>query len=252
VVGLSFRDGFEILLMKKSLAIAILLGGSSAAFADFTEGFESGPTGFLGGAVINFGNTAGGDSMVFGSGTWHAKNESTALGSTGWFSTNTVFDPRTGNGQLNANFNNTAGAGTINNFMMSPVLTFNNGDVISFWTRTVSAPQFADRLLLKLSVNGASTVSSDFSSTLVSVNPGLTGTGYPATWTQFSTTLSGLGGPTSGRFAFNYNVTNGGTGANSDFIGIDDVSYVAAVPEPATMLAMGLGVAGMLRRRKKA
>ena len=244
--------------MKKSLAIAILLGGSSAAFADFTEGFDSGPTGFSDGSVSTFGNSAGGNSMAFASGTWHALNASVGVGSTGWFDTSSslspVFAPHSGSGQLNANFNNTAGVGTINNFMMSPVLTFNNGDVISFWTRTVTGPAFPDRMLLKLSLNGASTVSTDFSTTLLSVNPTLTTTtGYPFAWTQFSATLSGLGGPTSGRFALNYNVTSGGpNGANSNFIGIDDVSYVAAVPEPATMVAMGLGVAGMLRRRKKA
>jgi hypothetical protein len=239
--------------MKKSLAIAILLGGSSAAFADFTEGFESGPSGFSDGSTTTFGNSVGGDSMAFGSGTWHALNLSAPVGQTGWFNNNTVFAPRTGTGQLNANFNNVDSVGNIDSFMMSPVLTFNNGDVISFWTRTDTSSIWADRLLLKLSLSGASTASSAFSTTLLGVNSGLSGSGYPQAWTLFSTTLSGLSGPTSGRFAFNYNVPNGGfNGANSNFIGIDDVSYVAAVPEPATMLAMGLGVAGMLRRRKKA
>ena len=85
---------------------------------------------------------------------------------------------------------------------------------------------FPDRMRLLLSTNGASTTPADFSTVLVSVNEGLTTAGYPNAWTQFNVTISGLSGATSGRFAFNYNVPNGGpSGANSDFIGIDTVLY---------------------------
>ena len=124
------------------------------------------------------------------------------------------------------NFNNGGGVLNISTFLMSPVLTLNNGDTISFYTRTVPLPQFADRMRLLLSTTGASTTPADFSTVLVSVNESLTLAGYPNAWTQFTVTISGLSGATSGRFAFNYNVPNGGpSGANSDFIGIDTVVY---------------------------
>jgi hypothetical protein len=41
----------------------------------------------------------------------------------------------------------------------------------------------------------------------------------------------------------------GPSGANSDYIGIDTVAY-DAVPEPASMIALGLGAAALIRRRK--
>ena len=245
--------------MKKIIALAILAGGSSAAFAQsFSESFDTGPAGFLDGTTSTWGNAVGGTDMAFSSGTWHAQNESQGTPLTGWFnnslaSTPTpVFNPNSGAGHLNANFNNTSGALNINNFMMSPLRTFNNGDTISFFTRTVSAPAFPDRLLLKLSLNGASTASADFSTTLVTVNGGLTVSGFPSVYTQFTATITGLGSPTSGRFALNYNVTGGGpAGNNSDFIGIDDVVYTSnAVPEPASFAVLGLGALALIRRRR--
>lgn len=60
---------------------------------------------------------------------------------------------------------------------------------------------------------------------LLSVNPSLITGVYPTSWTKFTATVSGLAGPTSGRVAFRYFVTNGGpSGANSDYIGIDEFS----------------------------
>lgn len=231
--------------MKKTLfAAALLVVGAAVNAQSFTDGFEGA---VFGGAPNAAGNTPGGDDVTSVV-TWRALNASVPLGVTGWFANNTVFPAHTGTGLVNANFNNTTGTNTINNYLMSPVRTFTAGDTISFWTRTVDSPFFPDRLILKLSTNGASTNVADFTQTLLTVNAGLSTTGYPNVWTQFTTTLTSGG---TGRFAFNYNVTNGGpSGANSDFIGIDDVQYTA-VPEPATMAALGLGVAALLRRRRK-
>ncbi len=159
------------------------------------------------------------------------------VGISGIFGSNGFFAPQAGALYAGMNFVNGSGTSTINTFLMSPVLTFDNGDTITFYTRTVNNPSsFPDRLRLVLSTNGASTAASDFSTILVSVNEGLTTVGYPNTWTQFTGTVSGLAGPTTGRFAFNYNVPNGGpSGNNSDYIGIDTVtlsSSVCASPTP--------------------
>ncbi|MBC7535863.1 MAG: choice-of-anchor J domain-containing protein, partial [Ferruginibacter sp.] len=133
-----------------------------------------------------------------------------------------------------ASFNNVAGANDISNWLFAPTVTLHNGDVFTFWTRTVDAPAFADNLQVRMSTNGASTnvgasaaTVGDYTNLLLEINPTLTPTAYPNVWTQYNVTISGLGAPTTGRIAFRYFVLNGGPlGANSDNIGIDDVSYV--------------------------
>ncbi len=232
-----------------SCAMLLVAMTVNANAQSFTEEFTGMPV------STTLGNTAGGDSVVLGSGTWHALNVSPGgAGSTGWFTNNTVFPALTGTEMLNANFNNSTGSNAIDNYFMSPVRTFNNGDTISFFTRTVDPATFPDRLRLALSTSGAATTSASFATTLLTVNPGVTVAGYPLTWTQFSAVISGLGGPTSGRFAFNYNppVPAGPGGSNSDFIGIDSVAYtVSAIPEPTSALALvGLCVGGLFRRRR--
>ena len=238
--------------MNKIIAIAILGGAATVAFASFTESFDIGPTGWNDGSVTTFGNTAGGDDMVFSSGTWHAQNESVALGTTGWFNSS---PSNSGAGALTASFSNTGLTGTINNWMMTPTISLANGDTFSFFTRTVVGATFPDRLLVKMSLSGASTATANFSTTLLTINPNLLpGTAnYPDIYTQFSITVSGLASPTSGRLAFNYNVTDGGlNGLNSNVVRIDDVVYTSApVPEPASLAVVSIGAVALLRRRKK-
>jgi Secretion system C-terminal sorting domain len=133
------------------------------------------------------------------------------------------------------NFNNVAGNNTISNWLITPTVAIKNGDVFSFWSRTVAGPLFPDRLEVRLSTNGASTnvgatntSVGDFTTLLLTINPTLTTTGYPSVWTQYTITVSGLGAPTTGRMAFRYFVTGGGpAGANSDNVGVDNVTFTS-------------------------
>ncbi|NUM46156.1 MAG: DUF4397 domain-containing protein [Anaerolineales bacterium] len=169
---------------------------------------------------------------------WFTQNNSNPLGTSTWFQGNdTVFPAHVGapTAYIGANFNNTAGVGTISNWLLTPELSLSNGDTFSFWTRTATGSIWPDRLQVRLSTAGASTnVGSgaedvgDFATVLLDINPTLVAGGYPETWTQYSVVLSGLPNGTTGRLAFRYYVTNGGpSGSNSNYIGIDTVEYVS-------------------------
>jgi hypothetical protein len=172
---------------------------------------------------------------------WQAINNSTVVGTTTVFQGNTaVFPAQAGapDSYAGMNFNATTGTNTISVWLIPPArTTLQNGDTWEFWTRTVDAPAFPDRLEFRLSTNGAAcnpgtgpTSVGDFTTLLTTVNPTLTLAGYPNVWTPFNGTLAGITGTATGCFAFRYFVTNGGpTGANSDYIGVDTFSY-ALVP----------------------
>ncbi len=231
------RFSLPAALPSAALALTLLTAGASASAATLAEGFD---------VVVPAG--------------WTAQNNSTTIGTTGWFQGNSAVFPSHSGGPTSyagANFNNVTGAGTISNWLISPTLSFNNGDVISFWTRTVNIPSFADRLELRFSDVGGTNVGTSPTDVgtfalLLTVNPALTTDGYPNTWTEYTATITGLSGPTNGAIAFRYFVTDGGpSGNNSDYIGIDTLT-ITAVPEPATYLLMALGVGGLLLRRSRA
>jgi hypothetical protein len=187
---------------------------------------------------------------------WVQTNNSVPIGSTNWFQGNaTVFPAFNGatDSYIGANFNNTTGANTISNWLLTPNRTIKNGDVISFYTRTTLDNMYADNLQLRMSLNGASTnvgtgsaAVGDFTVLLLEVNPSLALSVYPFTaWTQYTVTVSGLSAPTSGRFALRYYVPNGGpAGANSDYIGIDNFIYTPYVCPTLTMTSAGALLGG--------
>jgi hypothetical protein len=190
---------------------------------------------------------------------WVQTNNSSPVGSTGWFQGNPgVFAAQSGADEayVAANFNNADFGGNISNWLLTPVLTLNNGDSISFYTRT-DAAAFLDGLEVRLSTNGTSsdvgatdTSWGDFGTLLLTIDTPPKGSGYPEDWTPFTVMLSGLSGAVSGRFGFRYFVTD--TSVNGDYIGIDTVSVnTASVPEPSTLLLLGTGIISLagLRRR---
>lgn len=198
-------------------------------------------------------------TLLAGNG-WVMTNASVAVGSTNWFQGSNVgaggpFDSYNGaaNAYIGANYNNTGNTGTISNWLMTPNRTFRNGDVITFYTRKPAPDNYADRLEVRLSTNGASTSVGtgsgvgDYTTLLLSVNPNLVLGVYPTTWTLYTVTISGLPAPTSGRIAFRYFVTGAGlNGSNSDYIGIDQVDYTPYVCPAFTVSPASLsgGAAG--------
>jgi sulfur transfer complex TusBCD TusB component (DsrH family) len=174
---------------------------------------------------------------------WSLQNVSAPIGSTSWFQGNNTgaggpFDAFDGapNAYIGANFNNTGSTGAISNWLVTPNRTLKNGDVLTFYTKKAAPDTYPDRLEVRMSTNGTSvnvgtgTTVGDFTSLLLSINPTLITGVYPVAWTQYTVTISGLSAPTSGRLAFRYFVTGGGfNGSNSDYIGIDNVSYTPYV-----------------------
>lgn len=176
---------------------------------------------------------------------WSVTNNSQPAGITDWFQGDTGYFPAQSgatNSYAAANIDNTAGEGTISNWLISPPMTVTNGDRVSFWTRKVSPDTYPDRLQVRLSQAGASLdVGSiaesvgDFTTLVYDIDPGLGKNTYPTTWFPFTFTLGGITGTVTGRLAFRYYVTSGGPGGtNSDYIGIDTFSHCVPLGPPAT------------------
>lgn len=175
-------------------------------------------------------------------------NSQPGPGTSGWFqgdssafpaqSPSPVATPTPGTAAyISADFNNGTGVSTLSNWLISPPLQLQNGAQFTFWTRTASPVQLADRLQIRMSTNGASsnvgttaTGVGDFTTLMLDINPNYLTSGlgsYPLIWTQFTAIVSGLGSPVNGRIAFRYFVENGGpNGSRSDVIGIDTVNYI--------------------------
>jgi subtilisin-like proprotein convertase family protein len=179
---------------------------------------------------------------------WILQNNSQPLGTTSWQQGDSTTMPSQAGGvdsYISANFNNAAGVGTISNWLVSPLLSFDDASSVAFWTRAAGTGNFPDRLEIRAcsgascsNVGTAAGDTGDFGILMKSINPDLeigddpTGeNGYPyAAWAQFELDQAD-GLPTSGqgRIAFRYYVTNSGPdGSNGSFIGIDSVTIQAA------------------------
>ena len=159
---------------------------------------------------------------------WLMGNHSSPLGASDWFQGNpsafTAYDGAA-NAYIAANFQNADDGGDIDNWLVTPLINFSAWASLSFYTRTATNSQWADRLEVRVCTTGACTnfgsgygQVGDFTTVLLTVNESLNPTGYPQTWTQFTSALPASG---SGRVAFRYFVPDNST--NSNYIGIDRV-----------------------------
>jgi PEP-CTERM motif len=224
-------------------AIAFLFASTTSHAALLTMGFD--------------------DITTLTGGGWVQINNSMTPVLTSWFQGNSTFPAQAGpiDSFIAANFNNAAFGGDISNWLLLPLLTLNNGDTLTFWTRTEASPAAGgDTLEVRLAPGGASTnvgatTSSvgDFTQLLSPTIGTLTNTDYPQAWTLETYTVSGLSGPTSTRLALRYVVVN--TANFGDFIGIDtlsvDSSVTSPVPEPSTVLLLGAGIAMLAIQRTR-
>lgn len=209
-----------------------------------------------------------GSPIVLPSG-WSISNLSSPIGTATWFRgnpTNFVANNGPTDGYIAVNYNSVAGAATINNWLFTPSVTVQNGDEVSFFTRTSSTGVYPDRLELRMStaatpINPIGLAIGSYSTICLTVNPnlvsGVTG-GYPVAWTKQTYVVSGLTGAVSSKFAFRYYVTNGGTGANSDNIGVDDFQIkrpvlhdlsLETVTVPAILSAGNFNFNGVVRNQ---
>lgn len=132
------------------------------------------------------------------------------------------------------------GMGSIDNWLITPVVRLIGPSELSFFTRSASASGFGDTLEVRFSP-GTGSDTGGFN-TVLGVLGGISD--YPTVWQQVISSIDYDG---QGRFAFRYV----GDASAANYIGIDAV-LVTTVPEPGTylMLLAGLGSLVLLRRRQ--
>jgi hypothetical protein len=249
----------------RSISVTVLLMfGISTAHANLIEGFDAAgnsvptPTGIFVSGWLNVNNSdhpnttgfnwEGGDSGVFG---WNAQSPASST-------TSFVQD----------SFQSSTGS-VLSDWLLTPVLSLQNGDVLSFYTVAAKNTTFANDLQVYVSQNGASTNVGSNAQTPTGgdfqllpggdLNPTLSPTGYPLTlpngWTLETFTLTGITPGATGRIGLRYYIPNLATQGSE--IGIDTFSFTTpttATPEPAVWLCcslgLALGAASKLRRHR--
>lgn len=171
---------------------------------------------------------------------WQIVNTSPSPGTT-WFQGNSgIFPSASGaaDSYAAANFLGTSAAsGPISNWLITPQLMLDATSTVSFAVR-VDGDGFLDRVDVLRSTTG--TAPGDFS--LIGSYESSTDQG----WVNQTFGVS-LAAATPTYIAFRYTIGDVATAGN--YLGVDNVS-ITAVPEPATTLLLGLGLAGLIARRR--
>jgi hypothetical protein len=112
----------------------------------------------------------------------------------------------------------------ISAWMITPVLSVKNGDVLSFYTRSDEGTYYTDRLQVLINHSASSEVGDstysvgEFTTVLFDINPAQTPAGYPQTWTKYEFTFTGYAEKADRRIAFRHYVENA---INARGVGVD-------------------------------
>ena len=244
----------------RSLVVAVvgtLAVGSTARGQAFSEGFDSVATLMAPGSGWVFINNTPNPNP---NGAWRQGDLTDGGKSTAAFPPHSGGDGSYIRSDYTATLNSASGpAVTVSDWMVLPTRTLNNGDQLSYYTRSNGNGAFAERLLVRLSTAGASanvgtlpTEVGDFTRVLEDINSGYAlfpdPNAYPLDWELHTVTVSGLSGPTLARIAFQHFVEDSGpAGNNGNQLGIDTLSFTP-VPEPTSLLLVS-GLAAATARR---
>jgi len=217
-------------MIRKLIVATTLVAASVAANAgplSIVEGFDSFSAALSNGwSVNNSGSTAGGSV------------------SQGWDQGNGgIFPANSGSADsfAMASYNNAGFPGTVDNWLITPVVSIHALGEVVFSTRTNGAFP-GDNLQVYYNNVGTSNLA-DFV-----LLGGVTAADILTDWTSYS--LYYTQGTGDVRFAFRYAI--GDTNVAGDFLGLDDVD-VHSVPEPGvlSMFALGLLLMPLAMRRRR-
>ena len=176
---------------------------------------------------------------------WVLDNQSMPPGiAPGWVQGNAgVFPAQSGpdDSYIASDFNVADEGGVVDNRLFTPLFSLQNGATATFYLRSANSDVgFAD--IAVYGYTEGSTDPLDFIVSMVAAPPN--------EWTQYTITIGAQGG--MGRLGFVHSQPQ----ATADYLGLDTLLIVSndasQVPEPASLMIFGLGLAGLsLARRRR-
>lgn len=149
-------------------------------------------------------------------------------------------DDENSNAYIASDFNVAADGGFIDNRLFTPLFSLEQGAVASFWLRGAIDPGFFDMVVYGYTEGSADPL--DFIARADTTAPG--------EWTRYTLTIAAQAG--MGRLGF----VHTGSQLTSNYVGldtlrIDTLEDPAGVPEPASLLILGIGAAGLAASRRR-